>query len=92
MGKTIGLAYNKKLLRIWSASAWNLLPSDSKTVQKLDLVLLDREEYIRSKSSREVRSSFIRAFAEVSTQESFPQRMLDTINEKSYLLFLTQGN
>jgi Fungal protein kinase len=29
---------------------------------------------------------------EVSTQESFPQRMFEMINEKSYLLFLTQNN
>jgi hypothetical protein len=91
LGRTIGLAYNKKRLRIWSANACNLPPSGSKTIRKPDIVLLDREEHPKSKSSR-VRWSSIRAFAEVSAQESFPQRMFDTINEKSYLLFLTQDN
>jgi hypothetical protein len=28
----------------------------------------------------------------VKAQESFPTRMTDTVNEKSYLLFLTQDN
>jgi hypothetical protein len=91
LGRTIGLAYNKRRLRIWNASTCNLPPSGSKTIRKPDLVLLDREEHSKSNFSR-VRWCSIRAFAEVSSQESFPQRMPDSINEKSYLLFLTQDN
>jgi hypothetical protein len=91
LGRTISLAYNKKCLWMWSMSTCNLPPSGSNTIQKLDLVLLDQEQYILSKSSR-VQWSSIHAFTEVSTQESFPQRMFETINEKLYLLFLTQDN
>lgn len=91
LGRAIGLAHGEKRVRMWSASACTLPPSGSKTIRKPDLVLLDREEFMKSESSR-VRWSSIRAFAEVSTEESFPRRMFTTIDEKSYLLFLTQDN
>ena len=34
----------------------------------------------------------IRAFAEVTSQSPLPKRLLDTVDRKSYLLFLTQDN
>ena len=91
LGRTIGLPYSKKRIRVWSAGNCNLPPRGSTTIRKPDLVLLDRDEYEDSSFTR-AHWSTIRAFGEVSGQGSFPQRMFDTINEKSYLLFLTQDN
>jgi hypothetical protein len=94
LGRAIGLFYKTKRLRMWSAVACNLPPSGSNTLRKPDIVLLDIEDHEKSftPSDRRIDWHIIRAFAEVSKQEFFPPRMIDTINQKSYLLFLTQDN
>ena len=89
LGRTIGIPFNKKRTRIWSANTHNLPPVGSNTIRKPDIILLDRDDY--SNPSR-VHWSSIRAFGEVTGQGSFPTRMTDTVNEKSYILFLTQDN
>jgi hypothetical protein len=91
LGRTIGMASNKKRVRIWSARSHNLPPSGSSTIRKPDLILLDRDDYSRS-CDEKVHWSSIRAFGEVTAQESFPPRMTDTVNDKSFVLFLTQDN
>ena len=95
LGRTIGLAANKKRVRMWSANTHNLPPIGSNTIRKPDIILLDRDDFIRGRddsNSSRIHWSSIRAFGEVTAQESFPTRMTDTVNEKSYLLFLTQDN
>jgi Fungal protein kinase len=89
LGRTIGMVYDKKRVRMWSANTRNLPPIGTNTIRKPDIILLDRDVF--SKPSR-IHWSSIRAFGEVTAQESFPTRMTDTVNEKSYLLFLTQDN
>lgn len=89
LGRTIGMAYKKKRVRIWSANTCDLPPLGSTTKRKPDITLLDRDDYCKS---TRVHWTSIRAFGEVTAQESFPTRMTDTVNEKTYLLFLTQDN
>ena len=95
LGRAIGMAANKKRVRIWSAITHDLPPIGSNTIRKPDIILLDRDDFIHARddsNSSRIHWSSIRAFGEVTAQESFPTRMTDTVNEKSYLLFLTQDN
>lgn len=91
LGWYIGEVYGKKRLRVWISGNCNLPPNGSLIHRKPDLVLLDRSN-ASSVFEMEERTHWIsiRAFAEVSSEKTFPKRMQETINEKSYLLFTTQ--
>jgi hypothetical protein len=93
IGTTVGNAFNKKPLRFWSHFSCDT-PSigASSTVQrKPDLVLLDEKHYGGLNGNfKQIDWAFIRAFAEVTSQSSISQRMIDSINSKSYLMFLCQ--
>jgi hypothetical protein len=93
LGRTMGMFYHKKRVRLWGANTCDLPPVGSTTIRKPDIILLDRNDYVDCYfNNKRVHWSSIRAFGEVTAQESFPTRMTDTVNEKTYLLFLTQDN
>jgi hypothetical protein len=60
-------------------------------LHKPDIILLDRDEYFYVwNDAGEVHWSRIQAFAEVTSQHPFLRQTLEMVNEKSYLMFLTQ--
>jgi hypothetical protein len=91
LGRMIGLVYQRRRVRLWSAANCDLPPDGGPMLRKPDLILIDREEYENPQYER-TKWSFIRAIGEVSSEQVFPQRMFDTLNEKSYILFVTQDN
>ena len=91
LGRAIGIPHQQKRCRIWSSASCDLPPSGSTSIRQPDIALIDRGAYEDPKFTR-VQWSTIHAFAEVSAQDSFPQRMFSTINEKSHIFFLTQDN
>lgn len=95
MGYEIGQPSGHRRLRLWSASCRDKPPSGSNIIRKPDLVLIDRETYksVRAKvNPSHVEWTDIRAFGEVSSEHPIPRRMFDTVNQKSYLMFLCQCN
>jgi Fungal protein kinase len=92
IGQAIGRPYGKKCLHLWSSACHNLTPSGSSSLLKPDLVLVDRPTYqaVHSDSKERVHWFDIRAIGEVTSEHRYPRRMYETVNQKSYLLFLTQ--
>ena len=93
IGQAIGLPFGKKRLRLWSSACRNLPLSGSTTLRKPDLVLVDRHTYqaVHSNTiSKRINWFDIRAIGEVTNAQRFPRRMYETVNQKSYLLFLSQ--
>ena len=58
------------------------------------MVLLERDEFKRINKTPGLRTHWhcIRAFGETSASRPFPKRMFDTVNEKSYIIFITQDH
>jgi hypothetical protein len=97
LGQAIGSVHKKKRLRLWSSACHNLSASGSTTLRKPDLVLVDRATYqdIHGPNSnpsdvKRVHWFDIRAIGEVTSADRLPRRMFQTVNQKSYLMFLSQ--
>ena len=92
VGEAMGTVYGRTLKRLWWEGARNLPPSGAPHSRKPDLVLLNQEYYETMKNSQDQRVDWcrIRSFAEVTEEKRRPSRMEDTINAKSYLLFVLQ--
>jgi hypothetical protein len=91
LGWMISLVYQRRCVCLWSAANCNLPPNGGPILQKPDLILIDHEEYENPQYER-TKWPFIHAIREVSSKQVFPQWMFDTLNEKSYILFVTQDN
>ena len=93
VGRLIGIPHGKKRIRLWHSGTCNRSPEGSEHLAKPDLVLLDRDEANKLEMSGErPHWQKIRSFAEVTSQSPLPKRVLDTVDRKSYLLFLMQDN
>jgi Fungal protein kinase len=91
IGKVMGEFYGHTLKRFWWHGTRNLPPSGSPHIRKPDLVLLNEEYYEAiKKNPQRIDWCRIRSFAEVTQEMKRPSRMEDTINAKSYLLFILQ--
>jgi hypothetical protein len=90
LGWMISLVYQRHCVCLWSAANCNLPPNGGPILQKPDLILIDHKEYKNPQYER-TKWAFIRAIR-VSSEQVFPQQMFDTLNEKSYILFVTQDN
>ena len=88
MGMMIGAHHKKTRVRWWYAGTRNLSPAGSPHVRKPDIVLLD--QLVHENMPERIHWTMIRAFAEVTAQHPFPKRILEMVNEKSYLMFITQ--
>jgi hypothetical protein len=93
VGRLIGMGHNQKRARLWYAGTCTRSPEGSQHLRKPDIVLINRAVYEEEiPNDARVHWRMIRAFAEVTSQTPFPKRILETVNEKSYILFLTQDN
>jgi Fungal protein kinase len=90
IGKTMGEVYNRPLKRLWWDGTHNLPPSGAPHNRKPDLVLLTREYHETIEDNQRIDWRRIRSFGEVTSEKRMPMRMEETINTKSYLLFLLQ--
>ena len=93
VGRLIGIPQGKKRIRLWHSGTCNRAPDGSQHVAKPDLVLLDRDiAETLEKSGEKPHWRMIRSFAEVTSQIPPPKRIFETVDRKSYILFLTQDN
>jgi hypothetical protein len=91
VGRLIGLQHGKKRIRIWHSGARNTAPAGLPHLRKPDLILLDRVDYANVPRNG-IHWRMIRAFAETTSQTPLPKRIPETVNQKSYLIFLSQDN
>jgi hypothetical protein len=70
--------------RVWCAGNHNKQPDGSSINRKPDITLIDKT------MEGHVSWTMIHAFAEVTTSSPFPKRIYSTINDKSYLMFISQ--
>lgn len=95
IGTTLGKAFRHEPLRLWSHLSCDTPPigASSSVKRKPDLILLDKTHYDELQDcNKQIDWAFIRAIAEVTTSPSISKRMIDSINAKSYLMFLCQYN
>jgi hypothetical protein len=95
IGATLEKAFKHKPLRLWSHRSCDTPPigASSSVKRKPDLILLDRTYYDEMQThGKEIDWAFIRAIAEVTQSPSHSKRMTDSINAKTYLMFLCQFN
>jgi hypothetical protein len=91
LGGTLGDLYSQKCQHVWFAGSHDQPPAGSQMMRKPDIILLDQDEYFHvGNDAGEVHWSRIQAFAKVTLQHPLPRQILETVNEKSYLMFLTQ--
>ena len=77
--------------RTWTTGTQNKQPDGASINRKPDLVLIDRSFVEKPLGARpHVSWTHIHAFAEVTKSFPFPKRISSTINDKSYLLFISQ--
>jgi hypothetical protein len=91
IGGIMEKACNHTLKRLWWHGTCNLPPGGAHIKRKPDLVLLSKtyQEAVKQNPQR-IDWRRIRSFGEVTSEKRMPQRMGDTINAKSYLLFILQ--
>ena len=94
LGGLIGLYTGRgsERKRSWCTSTRNKQPDGASINRKPDLVLVDRSFVDKSTDGHTPHISWthIHAFAEVTRSYPFPKRIGTTINDKSYLLFVSQ--
>ena len=84
--------YSSKRTRLWSDHNCNQAPDSADILRKPDLILLDRTILtgpLRN-PSKNTTWPMVLAFAEVTSSAVAPRRIPDTVNNKSYLMFLKQ--
>lgn len=91
VGRLIGTPYRKKRTRIWYAGTCDQPPEGSQHVAKPDLVLIDRPGD-KSVDSQRIQWRTIRSFAEVTSQSPIPKRLFQTVDRKTYIMYLKQDN
>jgi hypothetical protein len=77
--------YGVERRRVWYPGNCNKSPEGLTINCKPDLTLLDKSD-----TAGHISWSMIHALGEVTSEAKFPKRMYSTINDKSYLLFLSQ--
>ena len=95
IGTTLGKAFGHEPLRLWSHRSCDTPPvgASSSIIRKPDLILLDKKHHDETQDPRhQMDWAFIRAIGEVTRSSSISKRMIDSINSKSYLMFLCQYN
>ena len=95
VGNTLGDAFGHSPLRLWSHISCDTPPVGASAYisRKPDLILLDKDYHnVLSNPNEKVDWAFIRAIAEVTRSKSVSQWVIDTINAKTYLMFLCQYN
>ena len=93
IGTTLGKAFGHEPIRLWTHISCDDAPVGSNIKRKPDLILLDKKYYdTMSKSIEKVDWAFIRAITEVTSSQKMSQRIIDTVNTKSYLMYLCQYN
>jgi hypothetical protein len=91
--RLIGAEHSKRRIRLWYSGTCDSPPEGSQHVARPDLVLLNRNDAERLAGGGEkVHWRMIRAFAEVTSQSPLPTRISNTVDRKSYILFLMQDN
>jgi protein kinase-like protein len=95
LGGLIGVYTGSSLerKRSWSAITHTRSPDGASINRKPDLILVDRlfvDKPPDSTPSPHISWTHIHAFAEVTRSYPFPKRITTTINDKSYLLFISQ--
>jgi hypothetical protein len=91
IGAFTGSGFERK--RSWSASTHSKPPVGGSINRKPDLVLVDRSFVDRPPEGiapPHISWTHVDAFAEVTRSYPFPKRIYSTINDKSYLLFVSQ--
>jgi hypothetical protein len=79
--------------RSWSAGTHNKQPNGASINRKPDLVLVDRyfvDKQPNGAARPHISWTHIHAFAEVTRSYPLPKRIISTVNDKSYLLFICQ--
>jgi hypothetical protein len=81
----------KPLRRKWWDGCSTLPPSGAEYNRKPDLALLDIP-YMKTLKKKDTRIDwrFIRSIAEVTHEKQFPDRIVDTVTSKSFLMFACQ--
>jgi hypothetical protein len=91
IGAFTGSGFERK--RSWSASTHSRPPAGATINRKPDLVLVDRSFVDKPPDGLappHISWTHVDAFAEVTRSYPFPKRIYSTINDKSYLLFVSQ--
>ena len=87
---------NLKVKRVWYAGNKMVAPQGSAILRKPDIVLLDAKDAKKIISSQntsyeeKTHWAMILALGETTIEYSRPQRMLDTVDGKSYIMFTAQ--
>lgn len=77
--------------RSWYAGNKVVSPMGSAIIRKPDIVLLRKADATKIISKKETTNwTMVLALGETTAESRFPQRMLDTIDGKSYIVFTTQ--
>ena len=80
-----------KVNRVWYAGNKSTAPQGSTILRKPDIILLNKQEVNKLHSLQEkTQWAMILALGETTAQAQRPQRMLDTVDGKSYILFTSQ--
>jgi hypothetical protein len=94
IGDAMAHATGKQHFRVWSCHNRNTPPGGSNIKQKPDLILIDKKYHDCLKGEKGNSSDwcFIQAFVEMTSMEmaKCKNQMIDHINAKSYLMFLSQ--
>ena len=93
LGGVMGKIFNRKVERVWWSGNRDTPPVGAHLQRKPDLVLLDRKYHGRLTAPPFGNTdwAFIRAFGEVTSGTQL-RRVTESINVKSYLMFLCQCN
>jgi hypothetical protein len=90
IGTTLGLVYGRRCERLWWCGDCRMPFVDPSIQRKPDLILLDRDYYdnVSQKNSPGAKWVFVKALAEA--HQTPDAKLMDTINVKPYLTFLSQ--
>ena len=91
IGAFTGSGFERK--RSWSTSTHSRQPGGASINRKPDLVLVDKsfvDKLPEGTPRPHISWTHIHTFAEVTRSYPFPKRISSTINDKSYLLFVSQ--
>lgn len=82
--------------QVWSAGNKMVSPEGSAIMRKPDIILLNKDDATKIRSSQntphkeKTQWAMILALCETTAESHFPQRMLDTVDGKSYIMFTVQ--
>jgi hypothetical protein len=93
LASKIATCFELEVQRTWYAGNKMVPPRGSAIVRKPDIILLrkdDATKLISSQNEEKTQWAMILALAETTISSPRPQRMLDTVDGKSYIIFTSQ--